>query len=155
MLKNTKMQIILKTHFLPPTLHSVVSTLNQTKRFIFSMESFLQYLKPHTKVHKLKRAKGDIKIFFFKKRKERRLPKLFFVSWEICCHLHQRPWNLLFLKALPEFISYVCMMYSSTFRSSLLKDCTLTSLQSSFVQLVLIRVSNHLTVPSSPQERKV
>lgn len=31
----------------------------------------------------------------------------------------------------------------------------LTSLQSSFVQLVLMRVSNHLTVPSSPQDRKV
>lgn len=31
----------------------------------------------------------------------------------------------------------------------------LTSLQSSFVQLVFIRKSNHLTVPSSPQDKKV
>lgn len=30
-----------------------------------------------------------------------------------------------------------------------------TSLQSSFVQLVLLRRSNHRTVPSSPHDRKV
>lgn len=54
MLKNTGLQIIFQTNFLPPTLHSIVTNVN--------IESFLPNLKPHTKVHKLEGAKGVIKM---------------------------------------------------------------------------------------------
>lgn len=143
--------------FLPPVLHSTLLVQTRLRDSISTDKSFSPYLKPHTKAYKIR------EILKLKKKHKKRLHKLLLFLGK----------NVIPPTTLKSIISksftrihILCLCHAQLYiqdifikrlflKSSLLKGFILTSLQSSFVQLVLMRVSNHLTVPSSPQERKV